>query len=240
VKRKDKRRADELRKVRLAKGVSKCAEGSALIEMGNTKVICTASVENRVPGFLKDTGKGWVTAEYALLPRSTPTRSPREASRGKLSGRTQEIQRLIGRSLRAVTDLDALGARTFWMDCDVIQADGGTRAAAVTGAYVALHEAARRLYEQDELERFPLREFVAAVSAGVVDGQVLLDLVYDEDAHAEVDLNLVLTSAHSIVEIQATAEGAAFSQKRLQEMIQIARRGVAELIAIQRKVLGET
>jgi len=240
VERKDKRRPDELRKVRLTRGVSKFAEGSALIEVGDTRVICTASVENRVPSFLKDTSKGWITAEYALLPRSTPTRSAREASRGKLSGRTQEIQRLIGRSLRAVADLEALSGRTFWMDCDVLQADGGTRAAAITGAYVALHQASRRLCEQGELERFPLREFVAAASAGVVDGRVLLDLSYEEDVEAAVDMNLVLTSADRIVEVQATAEGGTFSQNRLQELIRVAKKGVADLINIQRTALGET
>ncbi len=240
MERTDGLRADQLRKVRLRKGVSKFAEGSALIEIGDTRVICTASVENRVPAFLKETGKGWITAEYALLPRSTQTRSPREATRGKVSGRTQEIQRLIGRSLRAVADLEALEGRTFWMDCDVLQADGGTRVAAVTGAYVALHEAIRKLYRKGELESFPLKEFVAAASAGVVGGKVLLDLTYEEDAQAEVDLNLVLTSTQRIVEVQATAEGAAFSQKRLHEMIQAAKKGIGELIAIQRKTLGET
>ncbi len=214
------------------------AEGSVLIELGNTRVICTASVEEMVPQFLKGSGKGWVTSEYAMLPRSTLTRTPRESARGRIGGRTHEIQRLIGRSLRAVTDLARLGERTLWIDCDVIQADGGTRTASITGSFVALGLALQKLVEAGTLKAVPLRDFLAATSVGIVDGEILLDLAYEEDSRAEVDMNFVLTGSKKIVEIQATAEQHPFDDAQLQRMMDLARRGVEELIARQRSILG--
>ena len=232
------RAPDAMRPITLDPGVAKYAEGSCLAKFGDTHVLCTASVEERVPPFLRNTGKGWVTAEYGMLPRSTATRTDREATRGRQSGRTQEIQRLIGRSLRAVIDLTRLGERQIRIDCDVLQADGGTRTAAVTGSYVALHQACQRLVSAGLLTGLPLRDSVAAISCGVVAGLPVLDLDYAEDSQAETDANFVLTGAGGIVEIQATAEGAPFDEALFAEMMQLARAGIAELTRRQRTTLG--
>jgi ribonuclease PH len=232
------RAPDAMRPITLDPGVAKYAEGSCLAKFGDTQVLCTASVEERVPPFLRNTGKGWVTAEYGMLPRSTATRTDREATRGRQSGRTQEIQRLIGRSLRAVIDLTRLGERQIRIDCDVLQADGGTRTAAVTGSYVALHQACQRLVSAGTLSGLPLRDSVAAISCGVVAGSAVLDLDYAEDSQAETDANFVLTGAGGIVEIQATAEGAPFDDRLFAEMMQLARAGIAELTRRQRATLG--
>ena len=232
------RAPDAMRLVSLEPGVAKFAEGSCLAKFGDTHVLCTASVEERVPPFLRNTGKGWVTAEYGMLPRSTMTRTDREASRGRQSGRTQEIQRLIGRSLRAVTDLAQLGERQVKIDCDVLQADGGTRTAAVTGSYVALHQALQRLLAAGSLAVLPLRDSVAAISCGIVADRPVLDLDYAEDSQAMTDANFVLTGTGGIVEIQATAEGAPFDDALFAEMLRLARAGVADLTLHQRAALG--
>jgi len=232
------RARDAMRPVSLEPGVAKYAEGSCLAKFGDTHVLCTASVEERVPFFLRNTGKGWVTAEYGMLPRSTATRTDREAARGRQSGRTQEIQRLIGRSLRAVTDLGQLGERQIKIDCDVLQADGGTRTAAVTGSYVALHLAFQRLFSAGLLKALPLRDNVAAVSCGVIADIAVLDLDYAEDSQAMTDANFVLTGMGGIVEIQATAEGAPFDETLFADMLRLARQGVAELTRCQRAALG--
>ena len=234
------RAPDAMRPVSLEPGVAKFAEGSCLAKFGDTHVLCTASVEERVPPFLRNTGKGWVTAEYGMLPRSTMTRTDREASRGRQSGRTQEIQRLIGRSLRAVTDLAQLGERQVKIDCDVLQADGGTRTAAVTGSYVALHQALQRLLAAGSLAVLPLRDSVAAISCGIVADRPVLDLDYAEDSRAMTDANFVLTGTGGIVEIQATAEGAPFDDAFFGEMLRLARAGVADLTLHQRAALGLT
>ena len=235
--RSDNRTPEQLRPVNIIPDFISTAEGSALIEVGNTRVICTASVEENVPSFLKGAGKGWITAEYSMLPRSTLTRTPREASRGRIGGRTHEIQRLVGRALRAVVDLVQLGERTITLDCDVIQADGGTRTASITGAFVALGLALERLVEAGTLSAAPIRDFVGAVSIGVVDGAVLLDLNYEEDSRAEVDLNFVMTGGRKIVEIQATAEQHPFDEAQLKRMMDIAGKGIESLIAKQRAIL---
>ena len=232
------RARDELRAVTLETGVNKYAEGSCLVNFGDTRVMCTASLDNRVPPFLRDSGKGWVTAEYGMLPRATESRSGREAARGKQSGRTQEIQRLIGRSLRAVTDLAALGERQIRLDCDVLLADGGTRTAAITGSYVALYMALSRLVEDGVIAAMPLKDQVAAVSCGLVDGEAVLDLDYAEDSGAAVDANFVLTGAGKIVEIQGTAEEAPFSKAQFDALFSLARNGIGELAALQRDALG--
>jgi ribonuclease PH len=229
----DGRGARELRPVRYEADYLEWAEGSVLLEVGKTKVLCAASYEARVPPWLSGRGKGWVTAEYSMLPRATSERTTREASRGKLSGRTQEIQRLIGRSLRAVVRFDRLGERTIWVDCDVLQADGGTRTAAITGGYIALARAVRALGERGEIPDDVLGGSVAAVSAGIVDGERLLDLSYDEDSRAEVDFNVVMTAAGELVEIQGTAEGQPFSREDLDEMVSLAAQGIERLTAIQ-------
>src|SRR6202034_2177679 len=234
----DGRKPDELRPVEIATGYLKTAEGSALITVGNTQVLCAASVETSVPAFLRNTGKGWVTAEYSMLPRATSTRTTREVAKGRPSGRTHEIQRLIGRSLRAVTDLTRLGERTIWIDCDVIQADGGTRTASITGAFVALGLALEKLVEAGTLTSVPLKDFVAAVSVGIVDGEVLLDLCYEEDSRADVDMNFVMTAGYKMVEIQATAERQAFDEAQFAKMMAYARQGVQSLIAKQQAVLS--
>jgi len=228
-----------MRLVKITPNYLKYAEGSVLIEAGDTWVICTASVEDKVPPFLKGTGLGWVTAEYGLLPRSTETRNVREASRGKVSGRTSEIQRLVGRSLRAVVDFEALGERTIWIDCDVIQADGGTRTASITGAFVAMCMAMRGLKEQGLIERMPVKDYVAAISVGIVDGEAVLDLEYAEDSRAEVDMNVVMTGKGEFVEIQGTAEGKPFSRAQMDKLLDLAAGGIRELIAIQRGIIGE-
>ena len=235
--RSDNRTPDQMRPVNIVPDYIKTAEGSVLIEVGNTRVICTASVEESVPTFLRNTGKGWVTAEYGMLPRSTLTRSPRESARGRIGGRTHEIQRLIGRSLRAVTDLQHLGERSIFLDCDVIQADGGTRTASITGAFVALGLALEKLVEAGTLTSVPVKDLVAAVSVGIVDGEPLLDLSYEEDSRADVDMNFVMTAGNKFVEVQATAEHQVFDDKQLENMIALARHGLRSLLAKQQSVL---
>jgi ribonuclease PH len=237
--RSDSRAPDQLRPVSFIPDFINTAEGSVLIEVGNTRVICTASIEETVPSFLRNQGKGWISSEYSMLPRATLTRSQREVSRGRQSGRTHEIQRLIGRSLRAVTDLNQLGERTIWIDCDVIQADGGTRTASITGAFVALGLALEKLVEAGTLTTVPLKDFVAAISVGIVDGEILLDLAYAEDSRADVDMNFVMTSAQKLVEVQATAENQIFDDEQLTRMIALARQGVQSLIAQQRIILSK-
>ena len=232
------RNYDQLRPVTIIPGYLKHPDGSVLIEAGDTRVLCSAMVEEKVPSFLKGSGTGWVTAEYSLLPSSTETRTQREAARGRISGRTSEIQRLIGRSLRAVVDLEKLGERTIWIDCDVIQADGGTRTASVTGAFVALYLALNKLYQQGVLEKIPVIDFVGAISVGLVDGSLLLDLEYSEDYRADVDMNVVMTGSGNFIEIQGTAEGISFNKKELDEMLNLAGRGIEELIALQKQILG--
>ena len=232
------RAPDQMREIVLEPGFAKYAEGSCLARFGDTHVLCTATVEDRVPPFLRNTGAGWVTAEYGMLPRSTHTRTDREASRGRQSGRTQEIQRLIGRSLRAVTDLKALGERQVRIDCDVIQADGGTRTAGITGSYVALHLALQKLVGDGALAALPLSDAVAAVSCGIAGGVPVLDLDYAEDSSAEADANFVLTGAGGLVEVQATAERASFPEAQLLTMLALARKGIGELLQHQRRALG--
>jgi ribonuclease PH len=233
-----RREPDQLRPIAIERGFTRHAEGSVLVAFGDTRVICTASVEEGVPGFLKGRGQGWVTAEYGMLPRSTHTRTDREAARGKQSGRTQEIQRLIGRSLRAVIDLQALGERTVKLDCDVIQADGGTRTASVTGAFVALHDAVAKLKERDALAGPPIRDFVAAVSVGLYEGVPILDLDYAEDSRCDTDMNVVMTGSSGFVEVQGTAEGSPFSTAQMDALLALAQRGIAQLIAKQKAALG--
>jgi ribonuclease PH len=235
--RSDNRAPDQMRAVNIVPDFIKTAEGSVLIEVGNTRVICTASVDETVPTFLRNSGRGWITAEYGMLPRSTLTRSPREAARGRVGGRTHEIQRLIGRSLRAVTDMEELGERSVLIDCDVIQADGGTRTASITGAFVALGLALEKLVEAGTLKSVPLKDFVAAVSVGIVEGTPLLDLCYEEDSGADVDMNIVMTSANKFVEVQATAEHQAFDDEQLQAMIRLARQGLHSLLEKQKALL---
>lgn len=236
--RSDNRPADQMRPVNIVPDFINIAEGSVLMEVGNTRVICTASIEDTVPQFMRNSGRGWITAEYSMLPRSTLTRTPREVSKGRPSGRTHEIQRLIGRSLRAVTDLEHLGERTVWIDCDVIQADGGTRTASITGAFVALGLALEKLVEAGTLTSVPLRDFIAAISVGIVDGEVLLDLSYEEDSRADVDMNFVMTAGRKLVEVQATAEHQVFDEPQLDRMLSLARDGVQQLIAKQQAILG--
>jgi ribonuclease PH len=232
------RRADELRPVRIHRRYTKHAEGSVLVEFGDTRVLCTASVEERVPPFLKESGRGWVTAEYGMLPRATNTRTDREAARGKQSGRTQEIQRLIGRSLRAVVDLASLGQRTFHLDCDVLQADGGTRTAAITGAFVALHDAVDWVLQKRLISANPIREHVAAVSVGMARGTPMLDLDYAEDSACGCDLNVVMTGSGRFVEVQGTAEGDPFSRAELDALLGLAARGISDLIQHQKRALA--
>lgn len=233
------RKSQELRPVRLTRSYLNYPEGSVLIEMGETRVICTASVEDKVPPFLKGTGKGWVTAEYGMLPRSTEIRMIREATRGKASSRSQEIQRLIGRSLRSVVDLNSLGEYTIWLDCDVIQADGGTRTAAITGSFVALVDALLYLKQEEKINRLPVKDYLAAVSVGLVEGEARLDLCFEEDSRAEVDLNLVMTGSGELVEIQGTAEEQPFSRNHLESLLDLGTQGIKILIQEQKKVLGD-
>jgi ribonuclease PH len=235
----DNRPANALRLTRLTPHYVKHPEGSVLIEVGDTRVICTASVEDRVPPFRRNSGKGWVTAEYGMLPRSTTTRNQREASTGKVGGRTQEIQRLIGRSLRAVTRLEEIGERTIWVDCDVIQADGGTRTAAITGGFVALVLALQKMRAQNQISTMPVRDFVAATSVGIVDGQPLLDLAYEEDSRADVDMNIVQTGDGRFIEVQGTAEAAPFGRDALLSLLDLAQEGIRQLNALQREVVGD-
>jgi ribonuclease PH len=237
VKRLDGRGPGTLRPIKITRNYMKHAEGSVLIEMGDTKVICSASVEERVPQFLRNTGKGWITSEYSMLPRSTHTRTSRESLTGRASGRTFEIQRLIGRSLRSVTNLNGIGERTIWIDCDVIQADGGTRTASITGAYVALVDAFRKMVRNGMIEKVPIKDSVAAVSVGKVNGKVLLDLNYEEDSRAQVDMNVVMTGSGKFVEIQGTAEEAVFTKKEMDELTRIAQKGIKQITRIQKKSL---
>ena len=236
--RSDNRAAEQMRPVKIEPDFISTAEGSCLIEVGNTRVICTASVDEAVPSWMRNSGRGWITAEYGMIPRSTLTRTPREAARGRTGGRTHEIQRLIGRSLRAVVDLARLGERTIWIDCDVIQADGGTRTASITGAFVALGLALGKLVEAGTLTAAPIRDFVGATSVGIVDGEILLDLNYEEDSRAEVDMNFVMTGGKKFVEMQATAEQKPFDEAQLKRMMELARKGVESLIAKQQAVLS--
>ena len=231
------RRPDQMREVRIARGYTRHAEGSVLVEFGETKVLCTASVLERQPPHLQGLARGWVTAEYGMLPRSTNTRTDREAARGKQSGRTQEIQRLIGRALRAVVDLERLGPRTIHLDCDVIQADGGTRTAGITGAYVALHDAVAFLMKEKRIAASPVRDFVAAVSVGVFERAPVLDLDYAEDSACATDMNVVMTGSGGLVEVQGTAEGEAFSREELAAMLDLAQKGIRELVAAQKAAL---
>ena len=237
MKRADGRTYDELRPIKIVPRFLSFAEGSALIELGKTHVLCSVSAEERVPNFLKGSGTGWITAEYAMIPRATVTRTPRDSALGRVGGRNQEIQRFIGRSLRAVTDLGALGERTLIVDCDVIQADGGTRTAAITGAYVALHKALHTLANMGVISSVPLKSAVAATSVGIVHGNMLLDLCYDEDYGAAVDFNVVMTSKGEFVEIQGTAEGKPFSRETIDELLSLAEKGIKQLFQIQQSVI---
>lgn len=235
----DGRQNNELRKVRITRNYIKSTEGSALIEMGDTKVICTATIEEKVPQFLKDQKKGWITAEYGMLPRSTPTRIVRESVTGKIGGRTHEIQRLIGRALRSVVDLETLGERTVWIDCDVLQADGGTRTAAITGSFICMTDALRYALMNGVIERTPIKDYLAAVSVGIVSGEPRLDLRYTEDSAAEVDMNVVMTGGGKFVEVQGTAEGVPFSKETLMALINLAEDGIRKLINIQKECLSK-
>ncbi len=237
MQRKGGRATDQLRETIIRRDYIPHAEGSVLIEMGSTRVVCTATVENKVPRWLQGKGKGWITAEYSMLPRATPERTVREATQGRPGGRTLEIQRLIGRSLRAVSDLEMLGDQTIWIDCDVIQADGGTRTASITGAFIALYDAFRRMVDQKRLPEMPLSDFVAAVSVGIVGGVPLLDLDFEEDSGAEVDMNVVMTGSGRIIEVQGTAEKTPFTREELDALLDLARKGIEELVALQRRAL---
>ena len=234
----DGRLADQIRQVKITRDYIKYPEGSVLIEIGNTKVICNATIEDRVPPFLKGAGKGWVTAEYSMLPRATQSRTIRESAKGKVTGRTQEIQRLIGRSLRSVVDLVGLGEKTIWIDCDVIQADGGTRTASITGAFVATVLAMQKLKAQGSLNKIPVIDYLAAVSVGIVKDEVLLDLCYEEDSQAQVDMNIVMTKGGKFVEVQGTAEEAPFTKEEMASLLGLAEKGIADLIQAQKGVLG--
>ncbi len=234
----DRRQPDQCRPVKITPNYLLTAEGSALIEMGHTRVICTATVEDSVPGFLRGSGKGWVTAEYSMLPRATVTRTPREISRGRPSGRSQEIQRLVGRSLRAVTDMTALGERSVMIDCDVVQADGGTRTTSITGGFVALALALKQLADAKLISRVPLTDYLAAISVGMLNGVATLDLCYEEDSQAGVDMNVVMTAGGRYVEVQATSERAVFDREQLDQMLALAQAGIGELIAAQRRVVS--
>jgi ribonuclease PH len=234
----DGRNYDELRRVEIIRDYIKPAEGSVFISIGDTRVICTATVEEKVPPFLRNSGKGWITAEYSMLPRATGVRTIRESSKGKVTGRTMEIQRLIGRALRSVVDLKALGERTLWIDCDVIQADGGTRTTAITGAFVAMVDALIPLFEKKALKKFPVRDFLAATSVGIIGEKACLDLCYEEDSTAVVDMNVIMTGKGKYVEIQGTGEENPFTPEQLQEMLTLARKGTAELTVIQKQLLG--
>ncbi|MCG7410147.1 ribonuclease PH [Paenibacillus sp. ACRRX] len=233
------RKAEDLRPITIQTNTNKYAEGSVLIEVGDTKVLCTASVEERVPPFMKGQGKGWITAEYSMLPRATQTRNQREAARGKLTGRTMEIQRLIGRALRSVVDLHALGERTITLDCDVLQADGGTRTTSITGAFIAMAMAIHRISQQHSLSKFPINDFLASVSVGVVQGEPKCDLNYEEDSSAKVDMNVVMTGNGKFVEVQGTGEESPFSRQELNQLLELAEHGIMKLIELQREALGD-
>ncbi|HOM42263.1 MAG: ribonuclease PH [Clostridia bacterium] len=235
----DGRKNEQIRPVKIIRNYLKHAEGSVLIEMGDTRVICTASVDDKVPPFIKGTGKGWITSEYGMLPRSTEVRKPRESARGKVDGRTMEIQRLIGRALRSIVNLEKLGEITIYIDCDVIQADGGTRTASITGSFVALVDALYKLVQQEKLEEMPLNGYIAAVSVGIKDGEAILDLNYSEDSTCQVDMNMVMTDKGEFIEIQGTGEESPFNKAQLREMMELAEKGIQELIEIQKQSLGE-
>jgi ribonuclease PH len=239
MERPDNRKKNEMRRINITRDYTINADGSVLMECGNTKVICTACAEEKVPPFLKGTGQGWVTCEYGMLPGSTATRKPRDISRLKLDGRTAEIQRLIGRAMRSIVDLKALGERTIWIDCDVIQADGGTRTTSITGAFVALADAVNKLYREGKLESYPIRSYVAAISVGVRNGEPILDLNYEEDSSTQVDMNVVMTDKGEFVELQGTGEENPFTKAQLGEMLQMAEEGVSQLIEMQKSALGE-
>lgn len=240
IQRQDGRGAEFLRKINITRNYMKFAEGSCLIELGETKVICTASVDDNVPQFLKGKGTGWVTAEYAMLPRSCQSRVQREGIRGSVSGRTHEIQRLVGRSLRAVVDLPAMGERTVWIDCDVIQADGGTRCASITGSFIALSDALSWMKKKGMIEKLPVLDYVAATSVGIIKGEPVLDLAFKEDSGADVDMNIVMTGKGKFIEIQGTAEGEPFDDDQMQKLITLAKKGILQLIDVQKKALGNT
>jgi ribonuclease PH len=236
--RSDNRATDQMRPVNIVPDFISTAEGSCLIELGNTRVICTATIEDTVPPFLRNSGKGWVTSEYGMLPRATLTRTPREVTKGRAGGRTHEIQRLIGRSLRAVTDMSKLGERTIFLDCDVIQADGGTRTASITGAFIAMGLAMRRMVDAGSMTVAPIRDYVAATSIGIVDGEIMLDLAYEEDSRADVDMNVVATGSKKLIEVQATAERRPFDDAQLAKMMALARQGIESLVVRQQAILG--
>jgi len=233
----DQRADDVIRKVNIIKNFNKYAEGSCLIEMGNTKVVCTASMEDGVPSFLKGTNTGWVTAEYGMLPRSCNSRIPREAARGKIGGRTHEIQRLLGRSLRSVVDMKILGEKTIWIDCDVIQGDGGTRTASITGSFIALADCLVKMKKEKIITKLPIKDYVAAVSVGIVGGKTLLDLNYEEDSSAEVDMNIVMTASGKFIEIQGTAEGEPFDNEQMVSLVEMAKKGIKDLVKIQKEAV---
>ncbi len=238
MQRSDGRLANQLRKVLIKRNFLKYAPGSCLIEMGNTKVVCSASLDEKVPAFLKDSGKGWVTAEYGMLPASCTERIQRESSKGRASGRTYEIQRLIGRSLRAVCDLKELGERAIWVDCDVLQGDGGTRTASITGSFIALADALEKLCAQGKISSLPLKDYIAAVSVGIIGGKPVLDLCYEEDSKAEVDMNIVMTGSGRFVEVQGTAEQMPFSKKELDDLLLLAKKGISELTSLQKRFVS--
>jgi len=237
--RSDERESNQLRNVQITTDYIKHAEGSVLIEVGDTKVICTATIEERVPPFMRGEGKGWITAEYSMIPRATNTRNPRESTKGKVSGRTMEISRLIGRALRSVVNLEALGERTIWIDCDVIQADGGTRTASITGAFVAMVDACYKLLTDGKISSMPIETYIAATSVGIIEAEPRLDLNYEEDSQAKVDMNVVMTGEGKYVEIQGTGEDSPFAEEELTQLLQLAKQGIQQLIVIQKEVLGE-
>jgi ribonuclease PH len=239
IKRKSDRKFDELRPINITNNYLKDVAGSVLVEFGNTRVICAASIDDRPAPFLKNTGKGWLTAEYSMLPMSTQTRTARESVRGKLGGRTHEIQRLIGRSLRGVTDLTAFGEKTIYLDCDVIQADGGTRTASITGAFVALVDLFKKMRKDGVIKQIPISDFLSAVSVGIIDGKILLDLQYEEDSRAEVDMNFVMTGSGLFIEVQGTAERVAFSKEQMVQMTEFAERGIKQIIEKQKEIVGD-
>ncbi|MDD3706477.1 MAG: ribonuclease PH [Clostridiaceae bacterium] len=239
MKRIDGRNNEQIRPVKITRNYLKHAEGSVLIEMGDTKVICTASIDDKVPPFIKGTGRGWITGEYGMLPRSTEIRKPRESARGRIDGRTMEIQRLIGRALRSIVDLGKLGEMTIYIDCDVIQADGGTRTASITGSYVAIVDAFNKLVQRERIKEIPLNGYIAAISVGIKDGEAILDLNYAEDSTCQVDMNMVMTDKGEFIEIQGTGEENPFNKEQLQEMMGLAEKGIRELIEIQKQALGE-
>ena len=233
------RKYNEIRPIKITRNYIKYAEGSTLIEMGDTKIICTASVEDKVPLFLRGTRRGWISAEYSMIPRANQIRNIRDSVKGKINGRSSEIQRLIGRSLRSVVDLGELGERTLWIDCDVVQADGGTRISAIIGSFIALFDALNYLKAEGQIINSPIKDYIGAISAGIVDGEMLLDLNYEEDSHAQVDLNMVMTERGEVIEIQGTAEGKPFSKTNLQELIKLAETGIKEIIEKEKNILGE-